>query len=1189
MSFHRIRGRAARTRFARLLTERLEERSLLAQVGYQVHLLPPDGNLAGTELTSVSVGQSYDLVVSVRDLRENPGPNAGVFAGYVDVGYDSAKTRVQVGEVQRIRIGPFTAENPAGSASGSFTLISNGHTTAPITFNSDVNALAAAAELAIGALNGVGLGNVTVRPDIINGSNEIVLQVRFLNKFYDQNVANLIVASQNLSGPSSPKVSLTYNGDLGSDEGAAFAFTESFRSRLGTPAFVNGVSAGNQPNLLDDVGAFAGFTPTGTGLKELVRARMVATAAGSVTFTADVASRLLPAHNTLLFDPISPVATAEIDLGTPKTLTIASAPFVAVADFYGTVTNTYIPVTIDVLDNDITAPGGGSTSIVSVSQPPVGSTAISGNQIHYIPAAGFTGTETFTYVARGEPGTATSTGTVTVTVVQPSVPLFRYQVRLVPPDGRLYTRDPQNAKALVNMADLAALHVGDEYDMVITVQPTSMTPLGVYGGYTDVTYDPTKTQVKAPEVQFLTIGPFSASNTSSSASGTFQLDFGGQISAPITYTSNFNTLASRIQTAMAALPGVGPGQITVSNSGSTANSGLKFKIVFGGQYTGTNVANLTIAANNLTGPTTPVLDVTYDGDLQGGALSASSVREAFRPVGRPSIVDVNDTTVFFDQGYSAGFVSGRIDDVGGFTLLDSTSALTSAEEEAGYMIAPPRELVRARFRATAAGTVTLAADLSQIQSPAHDSLVFGLRGNLTAEMISAGTPKTLTISAVQPYAAAADDATVREDASGVTIDVLANDTLPSSSTSKQIVSFTQPGSGTVTQVGQSLRYVPVANFAGTVTFTYIAKGEGMTNAGLFGTATVTVRVDPVNDPPTLDAIADSAALLEDAAQQTISLAGIAAGGGESQTLSVTAESSNPALTGPISINYQSPSSAGQLSFQPVANASGSATIVVSVKDHGGTADGGIDAISRTFSVVVTPVNDAPTFTPSPNQEATDESGPQSVLNWATGISAGPGEPDQTVEFTAVPDNTDLFSVPPRIDASGTLTYTPALNAAGTTIVSVHLTDSGPTDNGGARQSVIRTFSIRIDKLHPMHNAVLPLDVTGDLAITANDALQCINNINAFGSRLVATLFSEGEGILDVNGDNSSSADPGFLDVNGDGLISAQDPLAIINYINAFGSGIPKASDGEGEAAASDFSTLLALLATDTADATRKRR
>ena len=55
--------------------------------------------------------------------------------------------------------------------------------------------------------------------------------------------------------------------------------------------------------------------------------------------------------------------------------------------------------------------------------------------------------------------------------------------------------------------------------------------------------------------------------------------------------------------------------------------------------------------------------------------------------------------------------------------------------------------------------------------------------------------------------------------------------------------------------------------------------------------TFLVTVNAVNDQPTLNALSPLA-LNEDAGPQTVNLAGISAGGGETQTLTVTASSSN---------------------------------------------------------------------------------------------------------------------------------------------------------------------------------------------------------------------------------------------------------------------------------------------------------
>src|SRR5204863_1422879 len=104
------------------------------------------------------------------------------------------------------------------------------------------------------------------------------------------------------------------------------------------------------------------------------------------------------------------------------------------------------------------------------------------------------------------------------------------------------------------------------------------------------------------------------------------------------------------------------------------------------------------------------------------------------------------------------------------------------------------------------------------------------------------------------------------------------------------------------------------------------------------------------------------AILEDAAQQTVNLAGISAGPFETQVLTVTATSSNPGLIPNPTVTYASPNGTGSLAYRPVANHSGTAVITVKVQDDGGTANNGVDTITRTFTVAVTAVNDAPTLT-----------------------------------------------------------------------------------------------------------------------------------------------------------------------------------------------------------------------------------
>ena len=91
-------------------------------------------------------------------------------------------------------------------------------------------------------------------------------------------------------------------------------------------------------------------------------------------------------------------------------------------------------------------------------------------------------------------------------------------------------------------------------------------------------------------------------------------------------------------------------------------------------------------------------------------------------------------------------------------------------------------------------------------------------------------------------------------------------------------------------------------------------------------------------------------------------------------------------------------------------------------------------------------------------------------SWATAISPGPAnEAGQTVGFTLVDQHPRRSSRPaanPRSPRDGTLTYTPATGAHGTTTVTITAVDDGGTANGGIDTSAAQTFTITITNLPP---------------------------------------------------------------------------------------------------------------------------
>jgi hypothetical protein len=108
-----------------------------------------------------------------------------------------------------------------------------------------------------------------------------------------------------------------------------------------------------------------------------------------------------------------------------------------------------------------------------------------------------------------------------------------------------------------------------------------------------------------------------------------------------------------------------------------------------------------------------------------------------------------------------------------------------------------------------------------------------------------------------------------------------------------------------------------------------------------------------NLPPTLDSIADPASVAANAGAQTVSLAGITAGGAESQTLTVTATSSDTAVIPNPTVGYTSANTTGTLTYTPAA--AGTATVTVQVID----SSSGV--VGRTFAVVITEAEE-PAFT-----------------------------------------------------------------------------------------------------------------------------------------------------------------------------------------------------------------------------------
>ena len=128
------------------------------------------------------------------------------------------------------------------------------------------------------------------------------------------------------------------------------------------------------------------------------------------------------------------------------------------------------------------------------------------------------------------------------------------------------------------------------------------------------------------------------------------------------------------------------------------------------------------------------------------------------------------------------------------------------------------------------------------------------------QAVSEPATVTITVSPVNDSPKAQDDiVSTQEDTPVITANLLVNDTDPENDT-LTVSAYTQPEYGAVTETENGVfTYAPSLNFYGSDSFAYTVEDPH----GAEDTATVTVTVTPVNDPPRADAGPDQAVVAGD--------------------------------------------------------------------------------------------------------------------------------------------------------------------------------------------------------------------------------------------------------------------------------------------------------------------------------------
>jgi hypothetical protein len=401
-----------------------------------------------------------------------------------------------------------------------------------------------------------------------------------------------------------------------------------------------------------------------------------------------------------------------------------------------------------------------------------------------------------------------------------------------------------------------------------------------------------------------------------------------------------------------------------------------------------------------------------------------------------------------------------------------------------------------------------------------DSLVFKANDGLAD---SASVTVTINVTAVNhPPVASPQSVTTAEDtATGITLQGADadNDTLA-------FVITAQPSHGSLSGVSPNVTYTPTANYNGADSFAFKVN-DGTADSP---PAAVNLAVTAVNDAPALNPIA-SVLVAQNSGAQTVLLTGINAGPGETQTLVITANSSNPSLIPSPTVTYASPSSTGSLSFTPTAEATGTATITVTVDDGGGVNS----TFTRTFLVTVEPATSPISIDPIPDMTISESAPEQRVALTGIGTTASTGAGTTTVRsgiapwlhavmerlarrtrapltVTAAASDTTLIPTPTvnyiSPNSTGTLVFKPVPNSSGYATLSVTVAD-------GRNTPVTRSFKVTVTATTnlgapsvvltaPAMNASFcsPATITLAAAVKANG--QSVSKVQFFaGTTLVA--------------------------------------------------------------------------------------
>lgn len=324
--------------------------------------------------------------------------------------------------------------------------------------------------------------------------------------------------------------------------------------------------------------------------------------------------------------------------------------------------------------------------------------------------------------------------------------------------------------------------------------------------------------------------------------------------------------------------------------------------------------------------------------------------------------------------------------------------------------------------------------------------------------------------------------------------------------------LTVPAHGALTGTAPNLTYTPAANYNGLDNFTFRVN-DGTVNSN---TATVSITITPVNDPPVAN---PQTITIAENTTTSITLTGTDVDG-DPLTYAIIASPAHGTLTG----------TAPNLTYSPTTYFDGADSFTFRVND--GTVNSGV----ATISITITPVNQAPVAN---SQSVTlNEDASKALTLTASDIDGDP----LTYTIISVPIHGTLSGSAPN------LTYTPAANYNGLDALTFKVNDGTVDSNIGTISLVITP--VNDAPVADSQSVSLDENTVASITLTGSDVDADPLTYAVVGSPAHGTLTGTAPNLTYIPAPHYSGADNFTFRVN-DGIVNSNVATVTItvNFVN----------------------------------------